>query len=147
MTWSLILSRYNFVVVYVPGKENERVDALSRRDQDLPVNADDKRLADRNIQLLKPEMLAKHPVVRAAPVRTGEVRLRSVTGELPAVNQVGELPDELTGWDTAIAEDQEYQEVRKAVKDGLRVMPKHLGLFFARRVTHPFSLVFVQIEI
>ncbi len=63
MRWSLILSRYNFVIVHIPGKENERADALSRRDQDLPVNADDQRLMDRNIQLLRPEMLAKCSVV------------------------------------------------------------------------------------
>ena len=49
MRWSLILSRYNFRIVHVPGKNNERADALSRRDQDMPQNGSDSRLADRNI--------------------------------------------------------------------------------------------------
>jgi hypothetical protein len=61
--WSLIFSRYNFVIVHILGKENKRADTLSKRDQDLPVNTDDQRLINQNIQLLKPEMLAKYPVV------------------------------------------------------------------------------------
>lgn len=36
MRWSLLLSKFNFVINYIPGKENERADALSRREQDMP---------------------------------------------------------------------------------------------------------------
>jgi hypothetical protein len=61
--WSLILSCYNFVIIHILGKKNKQADALLRRDQDLPANTDDQRLTDRNIQLLKPEMLAKYSVV------------------------------------------------------------------------------------
>ena len=128
MRWSLILSRYNFIIIHVPGKENERADALSRRDQDLPVNTDDKRLADRNVQLLKPEMLAKHPIVRAVPVRMIRSRTSADTDEPPTNGLVGELPDELTDWNTAVTMDQEYQEVCKALQEGQHTMPKHLGL-------------------
>jgi hypothetical protein len=35
MRWSLILSRYNFTILYLPGKQNIRADALSRREQDI----------------------------------------------------------------------------------------------------------------
>src|SRR5271163_3560943 len=35
MRWSLILSRYNFTISYLPGKQNIRADALSRREQDI----------------------------------------------------------------------------------------------------------------
>jgi hypothetical protein len=49
MRWSLILSHYKFIIIYVPGKDNKRVDALSRRDQDLPKDAQDDRLMDRHI--------------------------------------------------------------------------------------------------
>jgi hypothetical protein len=128
MRWSLILSRYNFVIVHIPGKENERADALSRRDQDLPANADDQRLTDRNIQLLKPEMLAKYPVVRVAPVQTSPRRGEGVAEERQGGTQVGTLPDELTDWEAAVTDDSEYQEVRKAVKDGQQSIPKHLQL-------------------
>ena len=53
--WSLVLSRFNFQITYVSGASNARADALSRRDQDLPQDANDNRLQERNMQLIKPE--------------------------------------------------------------------------------------------
>lgn len=37
------------------GAENERADALSRRDQDLLKDANDDRIIERNVQLIKLE--------------------------------------------------------------------------------------------
>ena len=125
MRWSLVLSRYNFQIVHVPGVENERADALSRRDQDLPANANDERIADRNIQLLRPEMLAKGPKIRVSPVR--------VNDNLPVVSSddnvmIGELPDELRDWQSAIAEDPIYQVIRKAIQEDCKTFPSELNL-------------------
>src|SRR3979411_2577979 len=61
--WSLIFSCYNFVIIHILSKENKQTNALSKKDQDLPTNADNQRLTDQNIQLLKPEILAKYPVI------------------------------------------------------------------------------------
>ncbi|KAI1668835.1 hypothetical protein L13192_06294 [Pyrenophora tritici-repentis] len=47
--WSLILGRYNMEILYRPGKQNIRADALSRREQDLPVDANDDQLRGRLI--------------------------------------------------------------------------------------------------
>ena len=77
MRWALVLSRYNFRIVHVSGTENGRADALSRRDQDMPKNAQDDRLQERNAQLIKPEWIsggrmraaANRP--RIAPVTPG----------------------------------------------------------------------------
>jgi hypothetical protein len=44
MRWSLILSRYKFKIIYIPGKDNKQADALSQRDQDLPKDAFNNRL-------------------------------------------------------------------------------------------------------
>ena len=74
MRWSLILSRYKFKIIYVPRKDNERADALSRRDQDLLRDAHNDRLLDRHIQLLRPEVLAAHATVYAMPVKTRKTR-------------------------------------------------------------------------
>lgn len=52
MRWSLALSKYNFTISYIKGKDNERADALSRREQDMPDDADD-RVDYRTRQLLK----------------------------------------------------------------------------------------------
>ena len=57
MRWSLSLSRYNFRIVHIAGTSNGRADALSRRDQDLPKGADDSRIRERYIQLVKPEWI------------------------------------------------------------------------------------------
>ena len=57
--WALILSEFNFALEYRPGKDNVLADALSRKDEDMPHNAQDPRIKNRNFQLLKPRMLAK----------------------------------------------------------------------------------------
>jgi hypothetical protein len=54
--WSLTLSKFNFVIQYIPGKENVRADALSRQDQDILKGTDD-QVEYRMIQLLKPRNL------------------------------------------------------------------------------------------
>ena len=77
MRWSLILSRYKFKIIHVPGKDNERADALLRRDQDLLRDAYDDRLLDRHIQLLRPEVLAAHATVYAMPVKTQKTRIET----------------------------------------------------------------------
>jgi hypothetical protein len=50
--WAELLSRYNFQLLYRPGKEGVVPDALSRRDQDNPINNEDEREKGRFIQLL-----------------------------------------------------------------------------------------------
>ena len=52
--WAEVLARYNFKMTYRPGKEAVVPDALSRRDQDMPADEFDERLAGRCFQLLKP---------------------------------------------------------------------------------------------
>jgi hypothetical protein len=47
--WAALLSRFNMEILYRPGKENVRADALSRREQDLPADAEDDRLQKRII--------------------------------------------------------------------------------------------------
>ena len=41
---------------------------------------------------------------------------------------VGELPNELTDWGIAVEQDDEYQAIRKAVKNRERKMPPEYGL-------------------
>ena len=73
--WSLILSKYDFVINYITGKSNERADALSKREQDVPEAGDD-RLEYRMAQLLKPGMLnfeiELENFIKVQPVTTGE---------------------------------------------------------------------------
>ena len=44
MRWSLILSKYNFTISYIKGRDNPMANALSRQDQDMPKDTLDNRL-------------------------------------------------------------------------------------------------------
>jgi len=116
MRWSLELSRYNFDISYIKGKSNERADALSRREQDIPIGGDD-RLQYRMVQLLEkaPGRIIKKTdspikdkdIIQAAPI------------------QLSTLKDE---WDQTQANDDTYIRLRQAIKDGARVFPIKLGI-------------------
>ena len=54
--WSQVLSEFNFHLDYRPGTRAPIPDALSRREQDFPKDADDSRIEERN-RVLLPRML------------------------------------------------------------------------------------------
>lgn len=54
--WSEFLSRFNFKIVYRPGKQGEKPDALTRRSADLPKEGDE-RLHHQSRVILKQENL------------------------------------------------------------------------------------------
>lgn len=55
-------------------------------------------------------MLAKHLVIRVAPVQTspGERRRREEAVEESSNTQVGAVPDELMDWEATVTDDLEY---------------------------------------
>ena len=85
MRWSLTLSRYNFRIIHVSGANNGRADALSRRDQDLPKGAEDSRVQERNIQLIKPDWI--RPKKRKEKVTV--VKRSRVEKILKAIQKIG----------------------------------------------------------
>lgn len=52
MRWQILLSRFNFELVYRPGSQDFRLNALSRRPQDMPKDKYDDRLTYRDRILL-----------------------------------------------------------------------------------------------
>ena len=56
MRWAQTLSRYNFRLDHRPSRKCVVPDALSRREQDMPKDASDDRITERN-QVLLPESL------------------------------------------------------------------------------------------
>jgi len=133
MRWSLVLSRYNFTISYIPGKENVRADALSRREQDMPKGIDE-RTEYRTMQLLKPSTLRSLPArsIVAAPVQL--VRSGSQRSETPdsitAVNRDSDkAPSPLEElWEEAAREDKSYERATEAVQQGKRTFPNVLKL-------------------
>jgi hypothetical protein len=123
MRWSLVLSRYNFRIVHVPGVSNNLADALSRRDQDMPTNADDVRLQERKVQLIKPEWIDNgqmrvastrpiHPrVAPAVPLRQSVVPL----AEEEKVTLLGSSPTLEDEWTDAVRNDPEYGQTKDTV--------------------------------
>ncbi len=59
MRWSLILSQYNFFILYLLSKQNERADALSRQKQNVSMNLSDNRVQHYMMQIIHFEMISK----------------------------------------------------------------------------------------
>lgn len=118
MRWMGILNHHRFQIKYQPGSKAVLPDALSRRDQDRPTGAEDKRVEYRN-QVLLPKKLW------AGPARTQESEIIS---EQPFFqgpfedNQLSEL------WKRGVREDKQYQEAWKAVQQEQRRFPVDLKL-------------------
>ena len=60
--WAEYLSRFNFHIVYVPGKTNTKPDSLTRRSQDLP--AQEEARENRKRILLRPELFEPKQEIR-----------------------------------------------------------------------------------
>jgi hypothetical protein len=52
--WADTLSMYNLTFVYRPGKVNGRADAMSHKEEDIPIGGDDDRTISREFQTLRP---------------------------------------------------------------------------------------------
>jgi len=135
--WSIFLGRYNMVLQYRPGKANVRADALSRREQDLPANANDARLQHRYRQLLKPTTASEEEMedsTDAVITFCSRVRhTREETAQEPTTTEPSAATTETNTalqdmWNQAISNDQIYTDARQAVINGERRFPVHLEL-------------------
>jgi len=59
MRWSLILSQYNFFILYLLNKQNKKTDALSRQKQNVSINFSNDRVQHHMMQIIHSEMMSK----------------------------------------------------------------------------------------
>lgn len=116
--WSVFMSKFNFKIIYRKGKDNERADALSRREQDMPDDDNDERIQGRTFQLLQANPKTQQTAF-IAPILDGD------TSDTPPETLSYETPDK---WEQAKQSDSVYQEAMKCLKEGRRTFPMKLGL-------------------
>ncbi len=59
MRWSLILLQYNFFILYLLSKQNERADALLRQKQNVLMNLSNDRVQHYIMQMIHFEIISK----------------------------------------------------------------------------------------
>jgi hypothetical protein len=129
MRWSLILSCFNFTILYLPRKENVRADALSRREQDLLAGLTDDRLQLRMARLIKPEALKQLPIgsILVMPVQaTQSTEQPSPVSTQPSPGFTDDDLDRL--WTAALRTDRVYDQLVQTIRDGQRTFPSALRI-------------------
>ena len=107
--WSEFLSRFNFKIVYRPGKASAKPDALTRRSGDLPSEEGDERLKFQQQTVLKPRNL------------TLSATISTINPTTPAATTIEEL------FSLAYQEDPLPKDVLQQFREG-RTRSKQLSL-------------------
>ena len=87
MRWSLILSQYNFFILYLLSKQNERTNALSRQKQNVSMNLSDDRVQHCMMQIIHLKMMSKS-------IQTASMTVANIS--IPVLVQDQNLFDEVT---------------------------------------------------
>ncbi len=110
MRWSLILLQYNFFILYLLSKQNERTNALSRQKQNVSMNLSDDRVQHCMMQIIHSEMMSK-------PIQTASMTVADISVSVLVQNQ--NLFDEITDlkqmWVNAEAKDELYDELCQTI--------------------------------
>ena len=75
MRWAYELNDFSFDIIHKPGKEQVQSDALTHREQDIPCDVDDDRIANRHHQLLERDIGSLKVVAKATWIRDGDANL------------------------------------------------------------------------
>jgi hypothetical protein len=130
--WSEFLSRYNFRIIYRPGKQGEKPDALTRRSEDLPKEGDE-RLQHQSRVVLKKENFENQPLPPSPP-QTPEPPTKHVRfEELPTVLISTMTPEPTT-------QDQQ-EEIQQLLRTGTREDKNTASVLSAieqKKNRHPF---------
>ncbi|KAI0996107.1 hypothetical protein K3495_g12074 [Podosphaera aphanis] len=133
--WSYTLSQFDFLLKFRAGKCCQRPDALSRREQDMPINADDERLKSREMQLIKNSWMKKNN--EAGIVKSNILSasadpiyplVRDLPHELPTGSQIFQEAELQLLWDQGCREDNVLMLMYKSLRNRDRSFPSTLNL-------------------
>ncbi len=106
MRWSLILLWYNFFILYLLSKQNERADALLKQKQNVSMNLSDDRVQHCTTQIIHSEMISKS--IQTASMTVADI---SISVLVQDQNLFDEITDLKQMWVNAEAEDELYNEL------------------------------------
>ncbi len=110
MSWSLILLWYNFFILYLLSKQNERADALLRQKQNVSMNLSDDRVQHCMTQMICSEMISKP--IQATLMTVADI---SVSVLIQDQNLFSEITDLEQMWMNAEAKDESYNELCQTI--------------------------------
>jgi len=106
MRWSLILSQYNFFILYLLSKQNERTDALSRQKQNVLMNLSDDRVQHHMTQIICFEIMSKP--IQTALMTVADISVSVLVQDQNLFNEIMNLKQM---WVNAEAKDELYNEL------------------------------------
>ncbi len=110
MRWSLVLSQYNFFILYLLSKQNERADALLRQKQNVSMNLSDNRVQHCMTQMIFSEMISKP--IQAASMTVADISVPVLVWDQNLFSEITNLKQM---WVNAEAEDESYDELCQTI--------------------------------
>jgi len=89
MRWSLILLQYNFFILYLLSKQNERADALSRQKQNVSMNLSDDRVQHHMMQIIHLKMISKP--IQAVSVTVADILISVLVQDQNLFSEITDL--------------------------------------------------------
>jgi hypothetical protein len=129
--WLYALSRFNYEMHYRPGKLAAHPDALSRREQDMPQNADNDRLKARDRCLVPLKIIASRMRIQVFHTRQVASSLGTSSPRSGHATICTTLADDShlslgDHWRRAVLEDASLGEMLRAVQEGATRLPCEL---------------------
>ncbi|KAI0992292.1 hypothetical protein K3495_g15894, partial [Podosphaera aphanis] len=124
--WNELLSEFDFKIVFRPGKQGGKPDALTRISSDRPLSIDDDRNRHQNQILLKP-----HQIVRSLSTSVPDSTDNENHTKIPEIS--------IDQWASHCAQDKYCQEIRSALANP-SAKRKEIQLSSCDITTHSFKL-------
>jgi len=89
MRWSLILSWYNFFILYLLSKQNERTDTLLRQKQNVSMNLLNDRVQHCTMQMICSEIISKP--IQAASMTVADISVSVLIQDQNLFDEITDL--------------------------------------------------------